>query len=289
MLKKSLYLFLTIVFVMSLGIAVYAYDEYDPYISFDANGGTGSMETVYMNGNFPLPECGFTPPEGYQFKHWKVEGHSPKYPGDTVYIDNPTVAKAIWEKIPAKVVFDNGGGVGSMEEVEFFGDYTLPECTFTAPDGQQFKCWQVKGEEKQPGESIYVDDILTVTAGWEDIPKPTFTVTFDAGKGKGEMNAAEEISGEYTLPEHDFKPPRDMQFKAWDVDGTEYQPGDTIEVTDDLTVTALWEELVSQDTIEDEQNGEKEPGNVLLIVAIVAVVAAIASVAVMIVILIKKK
>ena len=71
--------------------------------------------------------------------------------------------------------------------------------------------------------------------------------------------------------------------------GTEYQPGDTIEVTDDLTVTALWEELVSQDTIEDEQNGEKEPGNVLLIVAIVAVVAAIASVAVMIVILIKKK
>ena len=285
MMKKILYLFIFLTFVLSLSITAYAYDEYDPYICFDANGGTGSMETVYMNGNFPLPECGFTPPEGYRFKHWQVEGHSPKYPGDTVYVDNRTVAKAIWEKIPAKVVFENGDG--TIEEVEIFGDYTLPECTFNAPDGQQFKCWYVKGEEKQPGESIYVDDILTVTAGWEDIPKPTFTVTFDAGEGKGKMDSVEEISGEYILPENDFKPPRDMQFKAWDVDGTEYQPGDTIEVTEDITVKAIWEEIVSEEAAEDDQD-HVQPVNVLLIVAIVAVVAAAASVVVLIIVLKKK-
>ena len=62
MMKKILYLFIFLIFVLSLSITAYAYDEYDPYICFDANGGTGSMETVYMNGNFPLPECGFTPP-----------------------------------------------------------------------------------------------------------------------------------------------------------------------------------------------------------------------------------
>ena len=122
----------------------------------------------------------------------------------------------------AKVVFENGDG--TIEEVEIFGDYTLPECTFNAPDGQQFKCWYIKGEEKRPGESIYVDDILTVTAGWEDIPEPTYTVTFDAGEGKGKMDSVEEISGEYILPENDFKSPKQMQFKAWEIDGEEFKP-----------------------------------------------------------------
>ena len=168
--KKLICLFMIMAVVFGLGITALAYDEYDPRISFDANGGTGTMETVYMNGNFKLPECGFTAPEGFQFKHWYVQGHTPKYPGDTVYVADRIVAKAIWEKIPAKVVFENGGGVGTMDEVEIFGDYTLPECTFTAPEGQQFKGWQINDQEKKPGENVNIECDTTVNALWENVP-----------------------------------------------------------------------------------------------------------------------
>ena len=175
--KKILCIILSVVMVMSIMInlniiTIHAIDEYDPRISFDANGGSGSMDTVFMNGNYPLPECTFTPPEGYRFKCWHRDGDIRELqPGDTVYVsDSSTVVSAVWEPIPAKVIFDPGTGTGSMNEAEIFGDYMLPLCDFIASDGQQFRCWFVDGQEKQPGDSIYVDDIITATALWEAIP-----------------------------------------------------------------------------------------------------------------------
>ena len=175
--KKIVLVMIAILMVMSMVanqefLTVYGYEEDDPRISFDPNGGSGHMETVYYQGNYPLPEYEFTAPEGYRFKCWHRDGDPRELqPGDTVYVANTNdVVSAVWEPIPAKVVFDNGGGEGTMDEVEIYGDYTLPGCEFTAPDGQQFKSWQFDGQEKQPGDSIYVDNIITVTALWENIP-----------------------------------------------------------------------------------------------------------------------
>lgn len=197
--KKALCIITTIVMVMCMVmnlnmLTVKAVDEDDPRISFDANGGSGSMETVYMNGNYILPECGFTPPEGYQFKHWLVNNEV-RYPGDSVYVSHE-VAIAIWEPIPAKVIYDNGGGTGAMEDVEIYGDYTLPSCGFTAPDGQQFKSWQLDGQEKQPGDSIYVDCIVTATALWEDIPAevPTDVPISTSDNNDENQNITEQIT-----------------------------------------------------------------------------------------------
>ncbi len=306
MTKRVFGILIILSIVLSLSITVCAYDEYDPRISFDANGGTGSMETVYMNGNFKLPECGFTPPEGYRFKHWYVEGHSLKYPGDTVYVADRVVAKAIWEKIPAKVSFDNGGGSGTMDEVEIYGDYILPACSFTAPDGKRFVGWEVNGEEKQPGELINVNDLFVATAIWEQIPGK---VTFECGEGNGEMDSV-EILGEYTLPECDFTSPDGQQFKCWQVNGEEKQPGESIQVDQDLTICALWESIPVEETEEPTEETEDEVEttapktaegnedsdeedddsfNMLWIVAIVVGVAAVASVTVMIIVMKKNK
>lgn len=43
-------------------------------VTFDANGGSGSMEpeTAYKEKTYELPESGFTAPEGYQFSGWKI-------------------------------------------------------------------------------------------------------------------------------------------------------------------------------------------------------------------------
>ena len=43
-------------------------------VSFEANGGTGTMEAVSVteNSSYPLPACGFAAPEGKEFDGWKV-------------------------------------------------------------------------------------------------------------------------------------------------------------------------------------------------------------------------
>ena len=52
------------------------------------------------------------------------------------------------------VSFAAGGGTGAMSDVKgVFGEYTLPECGFTAPSGMRFKAWSVGGAEQAVGDT----------------------------------------------------------------------------------------------------------------------------------------
>lgn len=170
----SILMALAMVVCLLAGLAVTASatdDDWLPTLTFDPNGGTGEMKPHRQGGEtYPLPECAFTAPEGYRFKCWKVTGHGEMAPGERVYMGSNLEAKAIWEPIPAKLTFDPNGGTGELADVEQFGDYTLPQCPFKAPEGQQFKSWQLGDQELQPGENVYINDILTVSANWEPIP-----------------------------------------------------------------------------------------------------------------------
>lgn len=73
----------------------------------------------------------------------------------------------------------------------------------------------------------------------------TYTVTFDANGGTGEMEAATGVSGEYTLPANGFTAPARKRFKCWSVNGAEKAVGATINVTANTTVTAVWETIVT--------------------------------------------
>jgi len=213
-------------------------------VSFDKNGGSGTMQSVVMEeGRYTLPECTFTAPAGKQFKAWLVSGRE-RAPGYEFTVRENTAVQAVWEDIPAttyKVTFAAGGGKGSMKTVETSGKYTLPGNGFTAPSGQQFKGWQVDGAEKQPGQQIQVTKDVTVTALWEKVPVTTYTVTFAAGGGKGIMAAESNVSGSYRLPACEFVAPDGQQFKAWQVDGAEKQPGQSVYVDGNKKITALWE------------------------------------------------
>ena len=69
-------------------------------VSFDANGGTGTMADVTnISGNYTLPDNGFTAPEGQRFKAWSVGGVE-KAAGDTITVNANTTVTAIWEPIP---------------------------------------------------------------------------------------------------------------------------------------------------------------------------------------------
>ena len=57
------------------------------------------------------------------------------------------------------------------------------------------------------------------------------------------MPAKKVLHGsEYSLPECEFIAPENQQFKAWQIDGTEYPVNAPVAVTADITVKALWED-----------------------------------------------
>ena len=68
-------------------------------ISFDPNGGTGTMQPMKVKSgeNFTLPECTFTPPEGKEFAGW-LAANGTVYPaGDIAFSTTDTVLKATWK------------------------------------------------------------------------------------------------------------------------------------------------------------------------------------------------
>ena len=92
---------------------------------------------------------------------------------------------------------------------------------------------------------------VTITAAFE--MRNEHTVTFDANGGSEPEDLPEEVTtampakkvlhgSEYYLPECEFIAPENQQFKAWQIDGTEYPVNAPVTVTADITVKALWED-----------------------------------------------
>lgn len=70
-------------------------------VSFDANGGTGTMANVTTVSPYTLPACGFTAPEGKEFDYWAVDGDSTHYaPSDTYELTGNTTFIAQWKDLP---------------------------------------------------------------------------------------------------------------------------------------------------------------------------------------------
>ncbi|MBR5329846.1 MAG: InlB B-repeat-containing protein, partial [Firmicutes bacterium] len=221
-------------------------------VHFDANGGTvtPTFTATKANGkveSLPTPTHSDDKKEFVGWFDAKTGGK--KVTTDTVFTDD-TLIYAQWkDKAPVPttftVTFDGNGGSGTMADVpDINGEDTLPACAFTAPAGKEFKAWSVDGTEKAAGDKITVTENITITAVWKDkeVIPTTYTVTFDGNGGSGTMAAVTDVSGEYTLPACAFTAPAGKEFKAWNVNGTEKAAGDKINVTENITITAVWKD-----------------------------------------------
>ena len=142
-------------------------------ITFNANGGSGTMEPVEVGGNYVLPECEFTPPEGKTFDKWSVSGAGPKEPGNAVIVRENLTITAMWKDaiVMTTISFLPGEGSGEMQsvEVEKGSVYTLPECEFTPKDKYStFSHWMIEpGTITRPsGYKMTVLSDYTLTAVW---------------------------------------------------------------------------------------------------------------------------
>ena len=222
-------------------------------VTFDGNGGTGSMEpvTVEEGSRYPLPACGFTAPDGQEFKAWEIGGIEYNAGDDYVVLGN-TEIKALWKDsavIPTTftITFNANGGTGSMEPVtvEEGSRYPLPACGFTAPAGQEFKAWEIGGIEYNAGDDYVVLGNTEIKALWKDsaVIPTTFTITFNANGGTGSMEPVTvEEGSRYPLPACGFIPPVNMQFSGWALSaGGSVIADGAIMVTSNITLYAIWE------------------------------------------------
>ena len=215
-------------------------------VSYDANNGTGEMDGKKLNkgSKYKILRNAFTAPDNEKFRTWKI-GETEYAADDEITVKEDTSIQAVWQDIEVKVSYDPNGGSGEMtgKTLKKGSKYTLLESSFKAPDEtQEFKAWEVNGEEVAPGAEITVNDDTVVKALWK---KSQVSVSYDGNGGSGEM-ATETVDkgSKYALLESSFKAPDENQeFKAWEVDGKEVPAGTEITVNDDTVVKAVWKKI----------------------------------------------
>lgn len=114
-------------------------------ITFDANGGTGTMEPDFAfvtdNTTYFLPECGYTAPTGKAFKEWAVEypnGASTLLPANSKvqHITGPLILHAQWGESGVQTAVSPAGAGTAVY------DMTTGKLTATGNYGYRFLGWQ---------------------------------------------------------------------------------------------------------------------------------------------------
>ena len=113
-------------------------------VRFNANGGGGTMADVTgVSGSYTLPACGFTEPEGKQFKGWSTSADGSVISGTTYEVSSDTTFYAIWEsKEYSIIVTDGKATIGAGSEISKATQGTTITLTANAaPDGKVFDKW----------------------------------------------------------------------------------------------------------------------------------------------------
>ena len=116
-------------------------------VKFNANGGGGTMADVTgVSGSYTLPACGFTEPEGKQFKGWSTSADGSVISGTTYEVSSDTIFYAIWEsKEYSIIVTDGKATIGAGSEISKAAQGTTITLTANAaPDGKVFDKWVVE-------------------------------------------------------------------------------------------------------------------------------------------------
>ena len=200
----------------------------DCTITFNAGGGSGSMEpvTVKAGTNYILPECGFTAPADQEFKAWEIGGTEYKV-GDSYTVNGDIEIKALWKNsviTPTTytvTVSNDGNGTGTATPSTAAAGTTII-LTATPNTGYHLKEWKVisGGVTIKDDKFLMPNDNVEVKAIFEKDapPAPTeFTITVKTdGNGTASASLAKAAAGtEITLT---ATPKEGYHFKEWQVE-----------------------------------------------------------------------
>ena len=199
----------------------------DCTITFDGNGGSGSMGpvTVKAGANYILPDCGFTAPADQEFKAWEISGTEYKV-GDSYTVNGDIEIKALWKNsviTPSTytvTVSNDGNGTGAATPSTAAAGTTII-LTAMPKEGYHFKEWQVisGGVTIKNNKFTMPDNNVEVKAIFEeDTPSaPTeFTITVKTdGNGTASASHAKAVVGTEIILT--ATPKTGYHFKEWQV------------------------------------------------------------------------
>ncbi len=244
----------------SLRTATFAYDWPAIYLATWLVDGEETKTETYTVGDAVTKPADPTK-EGYTFNGWN------DYNGFMPAKDVTFTAK--WTANTYTVVYNpNAEGVtGTMVSSDFTYDTsaTLTKNGFTR-DGYTFCGWATSAGSNtiEYGDGASIKNLTSVNRGEVTLyavwSKNTYTLTYDSNGGE---NAPEQQTGNTTYTVSDAKPVRvGYTFRGWaasaDATTAEYEAGNTITLTGNTTLYAIWEEITY--TITYNANGGKFAG-----------------------------
>ena len=196
----------------------------DCTITFNAGGGSGSMEpvTVKAETNYILPECGFTAPADQEFKAWEIGGTEYEV-GDPYKVNRDTEIKALWENsviTPTTytvTVGNDGNGTGTASPSTAAAGTTIT-LTATPNEGYHFKEWQVisGGVTIKDDKFLMPNDNVEVKAIFEKDAPTEYTITVTSG-GNGTASASHAKAVVGTEIRLTATPKTGYHLKEWEV------------------------------------------------------------------------
>ena len=169
-------------------------------VRFNANGGGGTMADVTgVSGSYTLPACGFTEPEGKQFKGWSTSADGSVISGTTYEVSSDTTFYAIWEsKEYSIIVTDGKATIGAGSEITKAAQGTIITLTANAaPDGKVFDKWVVESgnttlEDANSETTTFImpDSEVSVKATYKNAPVTTYSLTTQVNGGHGTISAS---------------------------------------------------------------------------------------------------
>ena len=133
---------------------------------------------------------------------------------DCVKLTDPNAQVTPPEAAKYTVSFDANGGTGEMAAVEVEeGEYTLPECTFTAPGTKVFAGWEVtvmvefwgqlypQQKVLAVGEKVTVSENMTIKATWKVVVTKSEQVSLDGAFIFEAEDAEPTVNGQQCVAE----------------------------------------------------------------------------------------
>lgn len=256
-----------------------------PYVlDFDLAGGMGSFDTEACYVAPTISNCSVTLPsteptrDGYHFAGWAESSTAmaPEYrAGDSVTLSGNKTLYAMWEVVVSRlmVAFDLNGGEGDVIAQNCSVSVEASTCNVTVPDteptrrGYIFMGWAESATASEAayhaGDTVTISTDKTLYAVWD----PVATVVRLILDSNGSETVIEPVicsvtvinpSCSVTVP--NTRPTRSgYSFLGWadssTATTTAYRPGDSITLSENKTIYAVWDPVVTVIRLSLDPNG----------------------------------